>query len=362
MSKFAIFFAVAMLVMGTAIASVAVPSPYLLMEPGPAMEVGPMISVPDEYRSERGSIYLTSVSIRAASVAQLATAVLDPSVRLLPREDVEPDEISTEDYRRIQVELLEESKAVAKFVALRELGYDVDVSGNGARVEAVLPNSPAREKLAVGDTIVAVNGRELATATELVGTVRSLRPGDNVTLTVLRGSERLEIQSTTIESTSEPGQAMLGVLITTQMFDYKLPFAVQIDTNNLAGPSAGLMFTLGIVDSLTAGDLTKGHKIAGTGTIAIDGTVGKIDGVKQKVIGAERAGAEYYLAPEENYEEARLAARTLKVVSVRTIGEALTYLSTLEEKPKVEAPAAVPVNIAWASAWHWGQPCAFEAG
>ncbi|MBI2863279.1 MAG: PDZ domain-containing protein [Chloroflexi bacterium] len=351
MSKFAVSFVAMVLLFSVATASIVLPSPVVLMEPGPALEVGLLVSVAKDAENEHGRIYLTSVAVRIPTLAQWAMALLDPNVRVVPADDFQPKDLSAEEFRRLQTDLLDESKTIAKIVALRELGYDVKASGQGARVESILSNSPAEGKLELGDTIVGVNGGRLETATELVEAVRKLKPGDEVSLTVVRGDKTLEVRSATTESSSEPGHAMVGVLVSTRMFEYSLPFDVRIDTENLGGPSAGMMFTLGIIDALTPGDLASGHKVAGTGTINVDGTIGKIDGVKQKVIGAERAGAEYFLAPSENYDDALKAARTLKVVSVRTVDDSLSFLSTLREQSKAKAPAPAVPSLVWSPAW-----------
>ena len=126
--------------------------------------------------------------------------------------------------------------------------------------------------------------------------------------------------------------------MSTAQFDVQLPFPVEIETTNVGGASAGLMFALGVLDGVTDGLLTRGYAVAGTGTIRADGDVGPIGGAAQKVVAAERAGAQVFLVPQENYAEARQAASTIRVAAVDRFADAVTYLCDLEPLPSA-APA-----------------------
>jgi PDZ domain-containing protein len=131
------------------------------------------------------------------------------------------------------------------------------------------------------------------------------------------------------EKDDESGGAMIGIIVGELT---EPPFPVTIQAGNVGGPSAGMMHALAIIDTLTQGEMTRGHIIAGTGTIQFDGSVGSIGGIRQKVVGAEAAGAEYILVPEGNYEEALTAEReSIGIVSVATLQDAIDFLDTLDE-------------------------------
>jgi PDZ domain-containing protein len=122
----------------------------------------------------------------------------------------------------------------------------------------------------------------------------------------------------------------VGIQIETAGFNYNPPFPISIETNKISGgPSAGLIFTLSVYNSLISRDLTGGRRIAGTGTINLDGTVGPIGGVKQKIFSAEAVGATYFLCPADNYADAVSVAKTIQVVKVATVQQAIDFLRSL---------------------------------
>jgi PDZ domain-containing protein len=176
------------------------------------------------------------------------------------------------------------------------------------------------------------------TPDQLKAALTKVQPGATVTLVVVRNQQHLTERVPTVKSPTAPHGAALGISIEAAPplnFPSKLPIDIKIDAGNIAGPSAGLMFTLGILERLSPTDLTHGYKIAGTGTINIDGSVGAIGGVKQKVIGAEWAGAKYFFVPYDggNYADAQKAVKPgMTLVPVHNLGDALHYLSTLKAK------------------------------
>jgi Lon-like protease len=236
--------------------------------------------------------------------------------------------------------MMDESKTIAKIAALRHLGHDVIASGEGATVQELMPGSTLEGVLRSGDVIVEVEGQEVRTATDLVNTIRRQQPGDTISLVVRRGAEEFTVRVATKESDSEPGIAVVGAMVRTYSFGHNLPVKIDIDSQNIGGTSAGLMFALGIVDALEEGSLTAGHRVAGTGTISMDGTVGPVGGVGQKVVGAERSGAEYFLVPRDNLLDAERAARKLQVVPVDNLQDAVIFLKQLQG---ASAPSASPL-------------------
>jgi PDZ domain-containing protein len=149
-----------------------------------------------------------------------------------------------------------------------------------------------------------------------------------IDVTVARGETEVELEVELAEREDEPDVPMIGIVPgeLTQP-----PFPIEIQAGDVGGPSAGMMHSIAIIDSLTEGQLTNGRVIAGTGTIDLDGNVGSIGGIRQKVVAAEAAGAEYILVPEANYESALTAERDdIEIVSVATLDEAITFLEGLE--------------------------------
>ncbi len=299
---------------------------YYLLLPGRALPVAQRIIVPAELRHEVGDLSATVVLQRQAFFAEALARAATPGVRVVPYVSViprgqTPDEV-TESSRR----QMSESQVSAAIVALRALGYRAEVTGEGIRVTSVRAGTPAAATLKQNDIITALDGRAVTTDFEIIEAIRAYRPGDRLTLTLRRGDQVLEQVVDTIAAPDAPNRAFVGIGIATHGYRADLPFDVRIDSGNAIGPSAGLIFALGIYDALTPGSLTNGVRVAGTGTIGANGTVGPVDGVTQKVLGAENAGYTVFLTPLQNYAEARRAAQSIRVISVETFAQALDAL------------------------------------
>jgi PDZ domain-containing protein len=303
----------------------------VLVGPGPARPIGPMLKVDGHTPPEaRSLLYLTSVAIDSnVSFVEWVGARLGIEGELQPATRLRPHGMSSETYGEISRHLLDESTEVAKIVALRRAGYPVEVHDNGAVVTAVLPGRPAEGILKVRDRITAVDGTPVATAAAAGTAIRGRAVGEPVRLTVDRGGTISDLTAATTAAPQTPDQATIGISVTTDTTVSGQPFEIGVDAGNLGGPSAGLMFTLAMLDALGETSLSHGQRVAGTGTINLDEEVGPIDGVRHKVKGAERAGARYFLAPRDNSDEARAAASSVRVVEVNTLQEALDFLATL---------------------------------
>jgi len=177
--------------------------------------------------------------------------------------------------------------------------------------------------------IVRVDGQSIGTVGDLQTAIRGHVPGDELDIAFRRDNADHSARVATVPASDDPHRPLIGVTVETDGFTADLPFPVTIDAGPVLGPSAGLMFALGIYDALTPGPLGRGVKIAGTGTVDPQGRVGPVDGVAQKVIGAEKAGAALFFAPADNAAEARRAASSIRVVPVATFDDALdTLLAT----------------------------------
>lgn len=307
--------------------------PYLAWSPGPTPEVVDLLTVQgaEQYPVE-GDLYMLTVSQQDLNVYELLAAVADPQVDVLERIAVRPIDVTQEEYQRQSRERMDESKVAAISVALDRLGYDVTVEGDGVEVVAVIEGTPADGALVAGDIITAVNGELVFVGPDAVAEINTYGIGDTIVLTVSRAEEVIEVPITLIEHTQNEGQPMVGFGPATLNPRFVFPIEVEIDSSNIGGPSAGMMYTLAIINVLTEDDITGGFRIAGTGTISTNGDVGPIGGVRQKVVGATLSGAEYILVPQANYEEALTAdIEGAEIVAVGTIDDALSFLATLDE-------------------------------
>jgi PDZ domain-containing protein len=265
---------------------------------------------------------------------------------VVPAEDIRPPGTSQQQVNETNRRLIDESKPVAAVVGLRAAGYDVEITGQGARIESVLSGWPADGILQPGDIIVAADGQPALTSTALVERIRRHDVGDSVTLTIQRDGQQQDVVIGTRNSPSEPGRPVVGVTISTYLFDVRLPFAVDIESDNVGGPSAGFMFALGILDAVTDGDLTRGYFVAGTGTIAADGTVGPVGGVAEKAISAEHDGAQVFLVPRDNADDARRWVHTLQVVPIDRFDDAVKFLCGLEPRAQTVSSPIAPTPCA----------------
>jgi PDZ domain-containing protein len=306
--------------------------PYLAWSPGPTPEVIDLLTVEGaEQYPVGGDLYMLTVSQQGLNVYELVAAVTDPHVDVLERTAVRPIDVTEEEYQRQGRERMDESKVAAISVALDRLGYDVTVEGDGVEVVSVLEGTPAEGALIAGDIITAINGQPVFVGTDAVAEISTYEIGATIVLTVSRGQDIVEVPVALIEHTQNKGQPMVGFGPATSNPRFVFPIDVEIDSSNIGGPSAGMMYTLAIMNVLTPEDITHGLRIAGTGTITTNGEVGPIGGIRQKVVGATLSGAEYILVPEANYEEAlTVDIESTEIVAVSTIDDALDFLATLE--------------------------------
>jgi len=281
--------------------------------------------------SKDGSgIYYLDVLVHRASLPESWLTKFEDGGTVLPADEVVPPGGSQTDLDRVDHLTFADSRTVAAVVALRALGHKVDVERTGVTFDGVESTSPAWHKgLRPGMIITAVDGVKVPQLSALETQLKGAKPGDPIHLSVLDGTKRLEIQTTLTTDPSTPGRAIIGVLgVHDAPPRAQLPIKVTITPRGLGrGPSAGLAFTLEVYDALSGHHLAKGRKIAVTGTIDLNGDVGPIGGVRQKVIGAAYNHADLVLVPEANAADARAAARgRVKVIAVSSFRGALAAL------------------------------------
>ena len=297
--------------------------------PGPVQELEELVTVSgtSTYSSE-GSFYLTTVSVDTeVTFVEWIVAVIDSTEEVVSRQSVTGGE-SLDELQRRQREQMVDSKESAEIVALGALGM-AKPEGEGARIDGLVPNTPAARRLHEGDVITGIDGEEISTLCDVGRAVGQHEPGEAVRVTVLRDGEKLTLSLEAAENPESPGRAFLGIAMAPD-FDFDSGLKVGFETGRIAGPSAGLMFSLALYDQLTPEDLTGGRKVAGTGTINCDGSVGPIGGVRQKVAGAEEQGAEVFITPLANADDARSVADEIEVVAVDSFYDAVDYLNALQ--------------------------------
>ncbi|MBD8024300.1 YlbL family protein [Microbacterium gallinarum] len=325
------------------------PTSYVIQRPGPVYNTlgtaesadgaeVPLISVEGAETFETdGALDLLTVQVvgnreRTPSWFELALAWFDPSKAVLPLDAVFPEGTTTEDRNAESAQMMVDSQQEATAAALTELGYDV-----GARisVHSILDDSAAEGVLEENDVIVAADGEPATDAAALRKIVNDAG-GAPVELLIDRDGEEQTV-SITPKETEVDGEKtlLLGVNLIT---DYDFPIDVTIQLNNVGGPSAGMMFALGIIDTLTPEQLNGGQNVAGTGTITADGEVGPIGGIRQKLFGAKDAGAEWFLAPDANCDEVvGHVPDGLQVFAVETLDDALDALEAVRDGGDVDA-------------------------
>jgi PDZ domain-containing protein len=307
-----------------------IPADDFLFTPDPAKSLEGRLEV-EGAKPAPGEVLYVDVFVRRATLLEELLPFTRPDgSTLIPESALLPPGTSDADRDRENARAMEQSEVTASAVALRALGYDVEATPRGARVDAVRPGSPADGKLRSGDLIVAVDGRRVRTLASLSSEIGRREPGESVRLTVRRDGQTLTPVVGTVAAPGEGeqgGRPVVGILVT-QDAAITLPIRIDIDLGQVGGPSAGLPFALEIARMLGR-DVTKGCEIAATGEIALDGTVLPVGGLKQKTIGARQADVDAFVVPAgDNAQDARKAAGDLPVIPVDSFQQALQKLAT----------------------------------
>ncbi|MFK7692919.1 PDZ domain-containing protein [Paenibacillus sp. HJGM_3] len=261
---------------------------------------------------------------RPAFPADWLFAKLFPHYAFEPRENLG---MSLGAYDTLVRDMKAEADALGSAIAFQRAGLGRGAVPHGVKVSAVLQGGTAEGKLRPGDVIQQANGRALTTSAELTAFMRGVRPGDEVTLTLKRGSETVSQRVGTRPHPDNPNQAAFGIQIEDEL-EYDLPRQVEFHDYlaHEGGPSHGAMLTLALLDQLTPGGITNGNLVAGTGTINPDGSIGRIGGIEQKAYTVERSGADVFFVPDGQEEEARRGSNRLQIVPVRTVQDVLDWL------------------------------------
>ncbi len=332
-----------LLLIALSCAVLLLPVPYVSLQPGPTLDAlgeqrgDPVIAIEGDVRTydDGGELNLVTVSVTNPDVdvrlPEALDAWFDPAAALVPKDLVYPEDVTTEESRAQTQQAMTGSQETARVAGLLAAGYPPVV-----RVADVDPDGPAADQLRAGDLVTVVDDASVETPDEVVDAVTEHSPGDEVDLRVRRDDSVRSITVTTTSSDEEPAVARIGVQVV-QDVDADLKVVNNI-SQQIGGPSAGMIFALAIYDKLTAGALTGGVTVAGTGEITAEGEVGPIGGIQQKVVGAAENGATVFLVPADNCAEALDGEvdPDLLLVRVETLDDAITSLEALAEDPEAE--------------------------
>jgi len=304
-------------------------SSYLLLpdSPHPLEQV---VKVKKAKKDDKGGFYFVDVVERRATLSERYLSFLRRDATLVSEQDVGRSNISDKERARLDAAAMNQSKKIAEAVALRHLGYKVVIRLRGALVDGTEDGSPASKKLRQGDRITAIDGVTAPSNARLIALISRRRVGERVRITFSRKGVQHTVALRTVASPYEARASFIGVSIR-QAATLKLPIEVKIDAGNVGGPSAGLAFALELTDKLGR-DIDRGFRVAATGELFLDGSVHAIGGVKEKVIGARRAGIEIMLVPVDgdNAKDARRYAGNMKIIPVTSFQQALHALATAE--------------------------------
>jgi Lon-like protease len=294
----------------------------------PAHPADPLVRVPGEKPHHRpGPVYFVDVREREARLLER----LFPFARASGSSLVKAPPIPSGVEQQIGVQDMLRSQKVAAVVALQHLGYKVNASSDGVTIVLVDPHAPASKVLKTSDVIVSADGQKVTSVLRLREILAKHQPGDLVRIGYRRDGKLRTATIKTIADPQDSKRPLIGVSAGDALH-VKLPVNIKIDAGGVGGPSAGLAFALDILQELGR-DVTHGRKVAATGELAPDGTVGPIGGVKQKTLGVRKAGVDVFLVPAgSNAQEARRYADGLRIIPVKNFPQALRALATLSRE------------------------------
>lgn len=313
--------------------------PYYVTKPGMATELEPIIDVENGFEEE-GEFLLTTIRMGKANVFSYAWANIAKYHEILPINHVRRENESDEEYSNRQMYYMEDSQESAITVAYRYADKPVTLKNNGIYIMGIVEGMPAKNELKPGDRIFAVDGIQIEEHTQFMDYVGDKKEGEVIEISIVRNGEEKSVSVALAPFPTNPDKIGIGIELITDIEVVTDP-SIKIDTEKIGGPSAGLMFTLEIYNQLTEKDFTHGLRIAGTGTINLEGQVGPIGGIGQKIVAADNSDVDIFFAPNENgaansdYQQALATAKDIKsdmkIVPVDTFEDALNYLASLDK-------------------------------
>lgn len=333
------------------VAMVVQPVPWVVYAPGPTLDVlgeydgEAIVEVQDrkQYRDDGDLLMLTVISSTPSEKVELFAVVaawLDPARAVYPYDLIYSPEDTSESVREQSQEQMTSSQDNARAAALAALDVPFE---SWVAVTDVDPKGGSAGKLAKGDRLEAINGVAVRNVPELFRQMRKVRPGSEVVVTASRAGVSTEHRIRTKPSEDEPPRALIGVGIRQE---FRFPYDVDLNiSENIGGPSAGMMFSLAIYDVLTPGSLTAGKKIAGTGEVDPEGTIGPIGGVQQKLAAADRDDARLFLVPADNCQEALASSfdrEQMRLVRADDVDQVIEQIEKWADDPRAELTECTP--------------------
>ena len=336
------------LVVGLSVVAARKAVPYVTFSPGPTVNVlGKYddkaiirVSGHPSYR-DKGAMRLVTVipsgPSQKVSIPTMVFAWLDPDRAVYPRSTLYGKADTRQSVQQQSAAQMASSQdnAIASALGALHIPFDTKVG-----IASVEKGGPADGHLEPGDIIVTVNGKDVSGVTQVTSAVRPLPVGSPVTMTVRRGGKLQRVAMTTTAAPDDPQASAIRVSI--QAAGYTFPFKVEVKLDeNIGGPSAGMIFSMGIYDVLTPGSLTGGKAIAGTGEIDGEGHVSPIGGIQQKLVGAQSDGAKLFLVPADNCAEAlggHYDPEKMRLVKVTTLDDAVKDVRAWVKDPKAPLP------------------------
>ena len=333
------------LVLAMVVAGAQMHVPYAGLGPGPTYNTlgtdtkgEPLIAVTGRTTyPTSGHLNLVTVSVSGGphypmDLGKALRYLFDKHVELVPESEIFPPGQTSEQVQQQDNQQMQQSQSSAEVAALGEL----NIPPTGVQVFSITNNSPADGRLRIADLITSVDGKPATDEATVVSLLRAHKIGDTVSIGVIRAGKPLTVQVGTMASSDKPPHPQIGVSLQPTW-----PFTVTIHVDSVGGPSAGMMFALGLIDKLTPGDLTGGKFIAGTGEIEDDGTVDPIGGITQKMYGVRQAGAQYFLAPQGNCNDVISGGipKGLQVIKVTKLHDALADVKAIAAGQASTLPA-----------------------
>lgn len=314
-----------------------------ISRPGGAYELSPLVEVEGGDEDDEGTVSLMTITMMNATPSLYVFSLFQEGYKVLQPNQVRSPHESEEEYNVRQLKLMSDSQVNAKKIAFEKAGMPYELENNGVFVLNVLEGGAADNILQPGDRVLSVDQQEFSTMEEFIDYLGAKEAGEQVDVTFEREDRQITESVELAPLPTEPERAGLGISFVEDKSITTDP-EVAINSDEIGGPSAGLMFTLEILNQLLEEDITKGYNIAGTGTMESNGEVGRIGGIDQKVIAADKGEVEIFFAPEDvtagavesNYETAVETAEKIgtdmEIVPVKTVDDALTYLEELPPK------------------------------
>ncbi len=332
----------AVLFVASSLGIAATPIPYVAWAPGGAENImgeadgKPTIAVDGaKVFPSTGELSLTTVSVtRVDSRLTLPEAVYDywmPRRDVLPRDAIYPPGKSAGQVKAEETQMMDTSQDRAIVAALREAGFSLV---RRPVITAVNSAGPADGKLLPGDLIVEVDGKKIDVVADVGKRIRAHKVGDQVVFSLIRDRKTMNVTVTTSKANQDPSVPVVGIMVENG-YEYQPRVSFGVDPR-IGGPSAGLVFALGVYEKLTDGDLLAGRKVAGTGTIDYEGNVGSIGGIQEKIAGAEKADATIFFVPADNCENVAGIKTDVRLVRVKTLHDAVVALDQLKDPAKAQ--------------------------